>query len=110
MKRFKPGSKWALIYLVIFMVYVLVAVCSIAFDSATSLLVGILGAIITLPWSLLLGPILDSLGYIAWYDQFVGHPAVYGGLAAIGLLPGALVNACILYYLGARADGGKQLD
>ena len=45
-------------------------------------------------------PILDSLGYITWYDHFAGNPVVYGLLALLPLLLAALVNATILYFVG----------
>lgn len=45
-------------------------------------------------------PVLNSLGYITWYDHFAGNPVIYGLLALLPLLIAALVNSIILYYIG----------
>lgn len=66
---------------------------------------GILSIVVTLPWSMMLMPILDSLGYITWYNQFAGnHSLVYGLFAMSAFIPAALINATILYFIGRLFD------
>ena len=72
----------------------------LAFHTADSELSGMLPAIVTFPWSMIIHPIFDSIGYITWYDQFADNPVVYGLLALFPLLLAALINATILYFIG----------
>ena len=69
---------------------------------------GMLLILVTLPWSMILGPIIDSLGFIAWYDQFAGNHIVYGFFAMSAFIPAALLNAIILYFIGRLFD--KAID
>ncbi len=70
------------------------------FHTANSEFSGLLPILETLPWSIMVTPILDSLGYIGWYNHFAGNPLVYGLFALLPLLFGAFVNAIILYFIG----------
>lgn len=66
---------------------------------------GVLQIVVTLPWSMILMPIIDSLGFIAWYGQFAGsNKIMYGLLAMSAFIPAALVNAIILYFIGRLFD------
>lgn len=97
MKYSKLGLKWAGIYLGIFVVIAAAGIGLATWQPATSLLAGMLGILYTLPSSLIVSPLLDSLGYIAWYDQFVANSLAYSTLAMLGLAPAALLNAFIIY-------------
>lgn len=78
----------------IYMLYLLI------FHTANSEFSGLLSILVTLPWSIIMTPVLNSLGYITWYDHFAGNPVIYGLLALLPLLIAALVNSIILYYIG----------
>lgn len=52
--------------------------------------------------------ICNASGYIAWYGRFAGTPALYGFFAMLGILPGAILNAVILYQIGKAMDRGAK--
>ena len=54
-------------------------------------------SIVALPWSLILIALSHSLGILSVYDRLIGSPVLYGGLMALVVSPGALLNAIILY-------------
>src|SRR5579863_10232174 len=54
-------------------------------------------SIATLPWSLVLIQLSHSLGTLSLYDRLIGSPILYGGLMTLVVLPGAVLNAVILY-------------
>lgn len=101
MQKFKSklGSKFCIAYLTIFL---LTAIFGAYFGE----LAGIYAVFVTLPWSILFVGLLDSLGDITWYDQFAqsGNLIVYEFFAILGLLPAALMNAFILYFIGKSLD------
>jgi hypothetical protein len=106
----KPYSRLGLIlsitYIGIFALSEFIAFYSLIFDTANSALSSVLAVFVTLPWSMILVSICSQLGYIAWYSQFASTPALYGFFAMLGILPGALLNAVIVYQLG-KARGCK---
>jgi len=87
-------------YLAIYVLSGLYAMYMLVFHTASSELSGVWAILVTLPWSLIFAPVMDALGVIAWYDRFASHPIVYGLCATMTLLPGALLNATILYFVG----------
>jgi hypothetical protein len=93
MKPSKPGLVLALSYLAIFALAEAFAFHRLVFHTATSEFSGLFALLATMPWSMIRVPLADSLGYIAWYDRFAGNFAV------LGLLPGAILNAVILYFV-----------
>jgi hypothetical protein len=106
----KLGLILSLSYLGIFLVSGVYAIYLLLFHTATSEFSGLLGILVTLPWSLMFTPILDSIGYITWYESFSGNAAVYGIFAMLGLLPGALINATILYFIGRLFGGAVKSE
>jgi hypothetical protein len=69
---------------------------------------GMLLILVTLPWGVILAPIIDSLGFIAWYNQFAGNHIVDGLFVILTFMPAALINATILYFIGRLFD--KAID
>ena len=53
----------------------------------------------TFPWSLI-STLLTNPLLIAWDEKFPGHGVVGGCLFMLTLLPDALLNAIILYFIG----------
>ena len=96
----KPGLILSLSYLGIFVLSGIYMLYLLVSHTANSEFFGLLSILITLPWSMMMTPISDSLGYIDWYNHFAGNPVVYGLLALLPLMIAALVNACILYFVG----------
>ena len=65
--------------------------------------------LITFPWSFPVTLLLDSLGYITWYDDFSpSSPVLYNFFAMLGLLPGALINASIIYFVVIKVFPAKK--
>jgi ABC-type glycerol-3-phosphate transport system permease component len=97
-------SRWGRIlagaYLSCFALAEAYALAQLTFNTRHSEFSGIFAILVTLPWSMMTIPIARSVGYIAWYDQFASTPALYGLLGGLVLLPGALINALILYGIG----------
>ena len=54
-------------------------------------------SIAALPWSLVLIQLSHSLGILSLYDRLIASPILYGGLMTLVVLPGAMLNAVILY-------------
>jgi hypothetical protein len=61
-----------------------------------------------LPWTFFLIPFWNSMGIGNVYDRLIGSPFLYGGLMWAALLPGALLNATILYLFGKLLDGRRR--
>lgn len=104
----KPRSRLGLIfvaaYLAVFLFAEFVAFRALIFDTANSALSGVPAIFVTLPWSLMLAPFWDLVGFVKWYSRFASTPAIYGLFASMTILPGTIINAVILYYIG-RAIG-----
>jgi hypothetical protein len=100
----KSGLILGLSYLGIFLLSAIYMLYLLVFHTAHSEFSGLFSIFLTLPWSILVTPIMDSLGYINWYNQFAGNPFVYGLFALLPLLSGAFVNAIILYFIGRLFD------
>lgn len=64
-------------------------------------------SIAALPWSLVLISISHSMGITDLYQRLVNSPVLYGMLMWLVLLPGALLNAWILYLFGSFLDRSK---
>ena len=99
-KRLGWGGTLSAAYLACFGLSALFALLQLMLNTRHSEFAGIFAILITLPWSMAAIPIARSLGFIAWYDQFAGTPWLYGLLGVLVMLPGALLNALILYGLG----------
>lgn len=102
--RSKFGLIFSLSYLAIFLLSGMYAIYMLVFHTANSEFSGVLAILVTLPWSLIFAPVMDALGIIAWYGRFASHPVIYGLCATMTLLPGALLNATILYFVGKLFD------
>ncbi|MGD0589820.1 MAG: hypothetical protein ABSA44_03335 [Bacteroidota bacterium] len=100
----QPGLILSLSYLGIFLLSGIYMLYLLIFHTANSEFSGLFSILITLPWSIIVTPMLDSLGYMSWYNHFAGNPLVYGLLALLPLLSAALVNAIILYFIGRLFD------
>jgi hypothetical protein len=100
----KSGLILSLSYLGIFLLSGIYMLYLLIFHTANSEFSGLFSIFLTLPWSILVTPIMDLLGYINWYNQFAGNPLIYGLFALLPLLSGALVNAIILYFIGRLFD------
>jgi hypothetical protein len=100
MKLSKFGLILSSSYLGLFLAAGLYAIYLLVFHTATSEFCGLPAIFVTLPWSMLLMPIINGLGIVRWYEQFAGTPALYGFWAMMTLLPSALINAAILYTAG----------
>ena len=55
-------------------------------------------AIAALPWTFAILPIANSWGMPSWYQTHTGSPLLYGLAMTFIYLPGALLNATILYW------------
>ncbi len=98
MKFSKLGATFSLLF------FGLVVLASLLAVFGGGEFAGIFLLFLGLPWTLLLEPLVDSLGYVQWYGQFSGSidtEFLYSLFATFGILPGALINAGILYALGA---------
>lgn len=108
MKLSKLGLIMSLSYLALFFAAEMWAIYILVTQTSTSEFCGLPAVVVTLPWSALMTPILIGSGYIAWYERFAGNPVVYGLFAMLGLLPSALINAGILYYVGMLSTSARK--
>jgi hypothetical protein len=102
--RSRLGLKLVIAYLAIYLFAELIAFHALIFDTANSALSGVFAIFVTLPWSIILARFWNWVGFVKWYGRFAGTPAVYGLFASLTILPGAIINAAILYYLGRLID------
>lgn len=102
--RSRLGLIFVLAYLAIFLFAEALAFRALIFDTANSELSGVPAIFVTLPWSLMFGSFWDSVGFVNWYNQFAGTPALYGFFASLTDLPGFIINAAILYGTGGLID------
>jgi hypothetical protein len=98
--RSRLGLIFVIAYLALYLFAEFVAFRALIFDTAHSEFSGVLAILVTLPWSIMLGPFWDFVGLVKWYGRFAGTPALYGFFASLTILPGAIINAVILYYIG----------
>lgn len=98
------GFIFVVTYLAIFLFAEVLAFRALIFDAAHSELSGVPAIFVTLPWSIIFGQFWDSIGFVSWYNQFAGTPGLYGLFASLTLLPGLIINAAILYYMGGLID------
>jgi hypothetical protein len=104
--RSRLGSILLLGYIAIFLLALGILFNGLVFHSANSELSGVLAIFVTLPWSLMLAPVWSKLGYVDWYNQFASSSALYGLLAMVTTLPGAIANGCIAYWMGKAIERG----
>lgn len=102
--RSRLGLIFVLSYLAIFLLAEGLAFHALIFDTANSELSGVPAIFVTLPWSLMFASFWDSVGFVNWYNQFAGTPALYGFFASLTDLPGFIINAAILYGIGGLID------
>jgi hypothetical protein len=102
--RSRLGLILVIAYLAIFLFAEVIAFRALIFDTANSELSGVFAIFVTLPWSIMFGRFWVSVGFIKWYSQFASTPALYGFFASLTDLPGAIINAVILYYIGRAFD------
>jgi hypothetical protein len=98
--RSRLGLTFVIVYLAIFLFAEFIAFRALIFDTANSELSGVPALFVTLPWSIMFGPFWDLVGFVKWYSRFGSTPALYGFFASLTVLPGAIINAVILYYIG----------
>ena len=65
-------------------------------------------SLVALPWTFFLVPFWHSMGISNVYERLVGSPVLYGTLMWLVLLPGALLNAIILYLFGRFLDRPRR--
>jgi hypothetical protein len=104
-RRSRLGTLLALAYLVVFLLAQCFTVAALKSNPANSEMSGIVAVLVTLPWSLILVPVWNALGYVEWYNKFANSPGLYGLLGTMALLPGAIVNAAIAYWIGRAIEG-----
>jgi len=102
------GLIFSIAYISIFAFSEFIAFYALIFETANSDLSGVLAILVTAPWSMMLVSICSASGYIAWYGRFAGTPALYGFFAMLGILPGAILNAIIVYQIGKALDRGTK--
>ena len=102
--RSRLGLIFVITYLAIFLFAEAIEFHALIFDTLHSELSGVPAIFVTLPWSMMFGRFWDSVGYVNWYNQFGGTPALYGFFASLTVLPGFIINAAILYYIGGLID------
>jgi len=96
----KKGLLLSGIYLGVFFLTGIFALCVLVFNTKNSEFSGIFSILVTLPWSFLFLPVEKALGYVSWYEKFAGTPFIYGCFALLGMTPGALLNTILLYFTG----------
>jgi hypothetical protein len=72
--RSKLGVTCVIAYVTIFLFAEFLAFRALIFDTANSELSGVPATFVTLPWSIMLGPIWDLTGFAKWYDRFARTP------------------------------------
>ena len=100
MRRSRLGTLLALGYLAVFGAAECLTLATLVFQTAHSAFAGLWIIVIALPWSMMLTPLWNALGYIDWYNRFAGTPLLYGLLATVTVLPGVLMNAAIAGAIG----------
>ncbi len=103
-RRSNLGPILAIGYLALFLVAECLTLNGLVFHTAQSEFSGLWIILVALPWSLMLTQVGSAVGYVNWYNRFAGTPLVYGLLASVTVLPGVVLNAVILYWIG-RAIG-----
>jgi hypothetical protein len=98
------GSIFVGVYLFIFLLTEGCLFYAVQLHTDRSEFSGLFALMVTLPWSLILLPMWQALGYIDWYGRFASSPALYGLLASVTMLPGAILNAGIAYWIGQVID------
>lgn len=102
------GLVWSVSYLCVFLLFALVAVLLVALNIASTMLAGFPMMLMTLPSSLLLLP-LEAFVYVSrWYNR-IQPPALFELVAALSLLPAALLNAVGLYFTVKTFDRSADL-
>jgi hypothetical protein len=86
-RRSKLGSLLAIVYLAAFLVAECLTLYDLVFHTAQSEFSGLWIIVVALPWSLMLSPLWNAVGYVEWYGRFAGTPLVYGLLATVTVLP-----------------------
>ena len=85
-RRSRLGTIFAIAYLAVFLLAQCFTVAAMKLNPANSEMSGIFGVLVTLPWSLMLVPIWNALGYIEWYGRFANSPGLYGLLGTVAIL------------------------
>lgn len=93
--RSRTGFTFGLLYLGLYLLSGIYAVCMLVFGRPAPEFNP--PAIAGLPWSLPLILLSHSLGIGNLYDRLTGSPVLYGILMTLVPLPGALLNAGVLY-------------
>ena len=109
-RRTHLGSVLAIGYLAVFGVAECLMLYDLVFHTAQSEFSGLWIIVVGLPWSLMLTPVWSAVGYVDWTNRFAGTPLVYGLLASVPVLPGVVLNAGIVYWIGralGRAAGPR---
>jgi len=98
------GRIFLVAYSAIFLSTVSLNLYDQVYRTANSALSGVPAILVTAPWSLLLTPLWVASGYIDWYNRFASTPAVLGLCGTLTLLPGAICNAGLAYWVGKLFD------
>ena len=106
--RSKIGLSLSISYLALFALAGLYAIYLLVYHTANSEFCGLPAIVVTLPWSMIMLPFFDAIGFVHWYEKFSGYPAIYGLCAMMMLLPSAMINASFLYFFGRELEKGKR--
>jgi hypothetical protein len=104
--RSSTGAIFCLSYLGLYLLSGIYAVCFLLFHPPTPEFDP--PSLAALPWTFVILPRAHSWGMTDWYERHVGSPIVYGTVMTLVLLPGALLNAIILYLFGKFLDGLRR--
>ena len=104
-RRSKTGSALCFFYLGLYLVSGIYAVCVSLFWRPTPEFNP--PSLAVLPWTFVLVPLSHSMGISDLYERLIDSPFLYGTLMWLVCLPGALLNAIILYLFGRLLDGSR---
>lgn len=96
--RSRTGWRLCSVYLGVYALSGVYAVCWLLFSRPTPEFNP--PSLVALPWTIVLIRFWNAHGIGNAYDRYINSPFLYGGVMWSALLPGALLNAVILYLLG----------
>jgi len=104
--RSKAGVALGLSYLGLYLLSGIYAIVFLLFGPATPEFNP--PSVAALPWSFVLIPFYRSMGIGNLYDHLTGLPVLFAALMTLVLLPGAMLNAFILYACCKFLDGFRR--
>jgi hypothetical protein len=104
--RSKTGKTFCSLYLGLYFLSGVYAVCFLLFRPPTPEFNP--PSLVALPWTFVIVPLAHSWGMTDWYERHVGSPILYGTVMTLIFLPGALLNAVIVYLFGKFIDWSRR--